>query len=125
MFDWDQDCLVGRGPLRQKVAKNAFSWHPSGEHLVCGFFERHIGTLPPKKFPSEKLARYWENGWFVIIFYYIVLQQKIRNVEFNNYNKNDLHHEKEHKKLHMRHLNSFFISQMVFELYVVKRPFLS
>ena len=50
--------IIGRGPLGQKVAKNAFSWHPSGEHLVCGLFERHIGKLPPKKFPSEKLARY-------------------------------------------------------------------
>ena len=50
--------IIVRGPLGQKVAKNALSWHPSGEHLVCGLFERHIGTLPPKKFPSEKLARY-------------------------------------------------------------------
>ena len=53
-----QELLIGRGPLGQKVAKNAFSWHPSGEHMVCGLFERHIGTLPSKKFPSEKLARY-------------------------------------------------------------------
>ena len=30
----------------------------------------------------------------------------MRNFEFNN-NKNDLHHDKEHKKLHIRHLNRF------------------
>ena len=40
-----------------------------------------------------------------------------------NDNKNDLHHQKEHKKLHMRLLNSFFIFQIVFELYVVKHIF--
>ena len=52
--------LIGRGPLGQKVAKNAFPWHPSRKHLVCGLFERHIGTVHchQKKFPSEKLARY-------------------------------------------------------------------
>ena len=32
--------------------------HPSGEHLVCGLFKRHMGTLGQKKFPSKKLARY-------------------------------------------------------------------
>ena len=49
---------IGRGPLSQKVAKNAFSWHQSGEHLVYSLFERYIGILLAKKFPSEKLARY-------------------------------------------------------------------
>ena len=49
--------LIGRGPLGQKVAKNAFSWHPSGKHLVCGLFERHIGTLPPKKVPKRKTCQ--------------------------------------------------------------------
>ena len=45
---------MGR-PLGQKVAKNAFSWHPSGEHLVCGLFERHIGTcIATKKVPKLK-----------------------------------------------------------------------
>ena len=40
------------------VGQNYFvSWHPCGEHLVYGLFERHIGILLPKKFPSEKLAR--------------------------------------------------------------------
>ena len=48
---------VGRGPLGQKVAKNAFSWHSSGDHLVCGLFERHIGTLPPKKVPKRKTCQ--------------------------------------------------------------------
>ena len=50
-------CTLGRGPLGQKVAKNAFSWHPSGEHLVCGLFERHIGTLQPKKVPKPKTCQ--------------------------------------------------------------------
>ena len=44
-------------PLGQKVAKNAFSLHPSVEHLVCGLFERHIGTLPPKKVPKRKTCQ--------------------------------------------------------------------
>ena len=54
--------LLGRVSLGQKRARNGFSWNPSGEHLVCGLFERHIGTLPSKEFPSEKPARYRENG---------------------------------------------------------------
>ena len=33
--------LLGRGLLGQKVAKNVFLWHPSGEHLVYGLFERY------------------------------------------------------------------------------------
>ena len=45
------------GPLGQKVAKNAFSWHPFGEHLVCGLFERHIGILPLKKVPKRKTCQ--------------------------------------------------------------------
>ena len=45
--------VLGRGPLGQKVVKNSFSWHPSGEHLVCSLVERHIGTLPPKKVPMQ------------------------------------------------------------------------
>ena len=49
--------IIGRGPLGKKVAKNAFSWHPSREHLVCGLFERHIGTLPPKKVPKRKTCQ--------------------------------------------------------------------
>ena len=45
-----------------------------------------------------------------------------KKFQFND-NKNDLHHEKEHKKLHITHLNSFFfILRIVFELYVVKTP---
>ena len=35
----------GRGPLCQKVARDAFLWHPPGEHLVRGLFERNIGTI--------------------------------------------------------------------------------
>ena len=45
---------IGRGSLGQKVAKNAFSWHPSGEHLVCDLFQRHIGILPAKNVPKQK-----------------------------------------------------------------------
>ena len=41
-----------------------------------------------------------------------------------NYN-NDLHHQKVYKDLHIRPLNSFFISKIVFELYAVKNAFLS
>ena len=45
---------VGRGPLGQKVARNPFSLHSSGEHLLCGLFVRHIGTLSPKKVAKQK-----------------------------------------------------------------------
>ena len=31
--------VLGRGPLGQNVAKNAFSWHRSGEHLVCVYLK--------------------------------------------------------------------------------------
>ena len=38
------------------VGQNYFvSWHPSGKHLVYGLFERYIGILLPKKFPSKNL----------------------------------------------------------------------
>ena len=59
-----------------KVARNTFSWHLSGKHLVSGVFKRHTGTLHLIKFSSRKVARYRENGRFVIIVYKIVLQQK-------------------------------------------------
>ena len=49
--------ILGRGPLGQKVAKNAFSWHPSGEHLGYGLFERYIGILLPKKVPKRKTCQ--------------------------------------------------------------------
>ena len=45
---------VGRGLLGQKVARNVFSWHPFEKHLVYGLFERHIGTLQPKKVLKPK-----------------------------------------------------------------------
>ena len=50
---------IGRGPLGQKVARNPFllQLHPSGEHLLCGLFVRHIGTLLPKKFPKQKTCQ--------------------------------------------------------------------
>ena len=109
--------VLGCWPLGHKVAKNAFSWHPFGEHLVCSLFERHIGTLPPKKVPKQKTCQILRKR---VICDYLLLNciaaKKIRNFEFNN-NKNDLHHEKEHTKLHIRHLNSFFNLRIVFELF--------
>ena len=100
------------------VAQNYFVlWHPSGEHLVYGLFERHIGILLPKIVPKQKTCQVLRKR--VICDYLLLncLQQKNRNFEFNN-NKNDLHHEKEHKKLHTGHLNSFFILRIVFELFL-------
>jgi hypothetical protein len=44
-----------------------------------------------KKFPSEKIAEYRENGWSVIILKYY--SKKMWNFVFN-YDKNDLHHQK-------------------------------
>ena len=89
---------LGRGPLGQKVAKNVFSWHSSGEHLVYGLFERYIGiyiaakkSSQAKNLPdTEKTGDLWLSS---IKLYY---SEKIRNFEFNN-NKNDLHHDKEPK----------------------------
>ena len=46
--------LVGRGLLGQKVARNVFSWHPSGRRLVCGLFEGHVGALLPNKGSQAK-----------------------------------------------------------------------
>ena len=43
--------VIGRGA----VGENYFiSWHSSEKHLVYGLFERHIGTLLPKKVPKLK-----------------------------------------------------------------------
>ena len=40
------------------VGQNYFvSWHPCGEHLVYGLFERHIGILLPKKVPKRKTCQ--------------------------------------------------------------------
>ena len=50
-------CTLGRGPLGKKVAKNVFSWHPSGEHLVYGLLERYIGILLPKKVPKRNTCQ--------------------------------------------------------------------
>ena len=57
---------------------------------------------------TEKTGDLWLSS---IEMYY---SKKIRNFEFNNI-KNDLHHEKEHKKLHITHLNSFSILWIVFK----------
>ena len=76
---------------------------------------RYIATKKSsqaKKLPdTEKTGDLWLSS---IKLYY---SEKIRNFEFNN-NKNDLHHEKEHKKLHITHLNSFSILRIVFELFL-------
>ena len=38
------------------VGQNDFaSWHPCGKYLVCGLFERHIGTLLPRKVPKQRM----------------------------------------------------------------------
>jgi hypothetical protein len=52
---------------------------------------------------------------YLLKLYY---SKKMWNFVFN-YNKNDLYHQKAYKNLHIRYLNSFFISQIVFELYAV------
>ena len=37
------------------MVKNClFLLNPSSEHLVCDSFERHMGTLLPKKVPKQK-----------------------------------------------------------------------
>ena len=45
---------------RKPSVKKKPQMHFCGEQLVLGVFERHIGTLVPKKVPKEKLARYRE-----------------------------------------------------------------
>ena len=54
-----------RDSLASKTNQTNRPW----AHLVCDLFERHIDTMLAKKFPSKKIARYQENGWFVIIYY--------------------------------------------------------
>ena len=111
---------LGPGPLGQKVAKNAFSWHPFGEHLVCGLFERHIGTLAPKKVPKRKTSLILRKR--VICDYLLLNCITAKTFEILNsaITKTTCIMRKSTKKLHIRHLNSFSISRMVFELYVVK-----
>ena len=94
---------LGRGLLGQKVSRNPFSLHPSGEHLVWGLFVRHIGTLLLKKLPSKNLPRDTKKTgdlWLSTI--------KINYITGN--------HQKEYKKLHIRLSNSFLF---------FKTPFLS
>ena len=45
-------------PWAVYVWQKCIEMHYRGTHLVCGLFERHIGGLLPKKFPSENLPRY-------------------------------------------------------------------
>jgi hypothetical protein len=78
-----------------------FYLHPKmGHQIVPWILDYH------KKFPSKKLAKHRENGYY---------SKKMWNFVFN-YNKNDLHHQKAYKKPNIRHSNSFLILQIVFEL---------
>ena len=85
------------------------SWHPCGEHLVYDLCERHIGILLPKKVPKRKTCQVLRKRG---IFDYLLLNcitaiLNYSNFEFNN-NKNDLHHEKEHKKTTYKTFKQFF-----------------
>ena len=80
---------------------------PCAEHLVYGLFERHIGILLPKSSQAKNLPDTEKSGDFWLSSIKLYYSKKIRNFELNN-NKNDLHHGKKHKKLHIRHLNIFF-----------------
>ena len=61
---------TGRGLLGQKVARNVFSWQPSKKHLAYGLFERHIGTLQPKKVPKPKTCPILRKQ---LIYRYVIL----------------------------------------------------
>ena len=82
-----------------------------------------LGILLPKKVPKRKTCQILRKR---VIFDYLLLNcinysEKIRNFEFNN-NKNDLHHDKEHKKLHIRHLSRFFYFSNGFRLIRCQTP---
>ena len=101
------------------ISENYFiSWHPSEKHLVYGLFERLIGTLLPKKVPKPKTCPIPRKR---LICDYLVLNC----ITVYAADKNDLLHEKEYKKLYIRHLNSFSVSSIVLESYEVKHLFLS
>lgn len=63
-------------------------------NTVC--VTQYMFIWSPKKVPKQNLARWWENGWIVIIFHYIVLQQNMWIAT-----KNDLRHQKADKKVHI------------------------
>ena len=71
---------IGRGLLCQKVARNVFSWHPSEKHLVYDLFERHIGTLQPKKVPKPKTCPIPRKQ--LICHYVILTVLQRKNVKF-------------------------------------------
>ena len=90
------------------VGQNYFvSWHPCGEHWVCGIFERHIGVLLPKKVPKRKTCQILTK-WG--IFYYLLLNCIIaKKFEILNstITKTTCIMRTSTKKLHIRHLNIF------------------
>jgi hypothetical protein len=79
--------------------------------------------LPNKSSQAKNVPNTGKMGdqWLSSIKLYY--SKKMWNVVFN-YNKNDLHHQKAFKNLHIRDLNRFIISQIAFELYAVKNAFL-
>ena len=84
-------------------------WKTLGLWFIWKIHIKYIATIKSsqaKNLPdTEKTGDLWLSS---IKLYY---SEKIRNFEFIK-NKNDLHHDKEHKKLHVRHFNRFFISQL-------------
>ena len=115
------DTQIDRGSLAKIISFR-------GTHVGNTWFMVYLKDIQvycyQKSSQAKNLPDTEKTGDFLLSSIKLYYSKKIRNFEFNN-NENDLHHEKEHKKLHLRHLNSFFISQMVFELYIVKHPFLS
>ena len=116
---------LGRGQLGQKVAKNVFSWHPSGEHLVYGLFERYIGILLPKKVPNCQILRKRVICDHLLLNCITAKKFEILNSTITKTTCIMIKSPKPQKTTCKIFKPFFFISQIVFELYDVKHPFLS
>jgi hypothetical protein len=83
-----------------------------------------IDAQLPQKVPKQKTCQ-TPRKWAITVLSSIKLyySKKMWNFIFN-YMKNDLHHQKAYNNLCIRHLNSLFISQIVFALFAVKNAFL-
>ena len=72
------------------MVKNCLiSLHRSGEHLVCGLFKRHIGTLLAKNVLKQKTCLIPRKR---VICDYLLLK-KMENFMFND-NENNWHGQK-------------------------------
>jgi hypothetical protein len=109
--------------MGEKLPRKAISWHLRSlgnrfsvvQHIV---YVCHRCSIAKKSSQAKNVSNTEKMGdqWLKCKLYY---NKKMWNFVFN-YNKNDLHYPKAYKNLHIRQVNSFFISKIVFKLYCIR-----